>query len=89
MILYLNDNYLGLGFRICWKMQVPSSYGFYLCFDPLVIIPPISSFYDESLYKIPYTLRKQRIPTLLLLQNTLDYRFFPHKLPQPNRLRTY
>ena len=25
MILYLNDNYLGLGFRICWKMQVPSS----------------------------------------------------------------
>ena len=70
-------------------MKVPSSRGFYLCFDPVVIIRPISSFYDELLYKIPYTLRKETIPTLQLLRNTLDYQFFLHKLPQPNPLRKY
>ena len=34
IILYLNDNYSGLGFRICWKMQVHSFFAFLCKFWP-------------------------------------------------------
>ena len=62
--LYLNDNYSGLGFRICLKMQLHSVFAFYVSFDTLFITPLISYFSDESMYKTPCILSKKRIPTL-------------------------
>ena len=45
-------------------MQVHSFFAFYVSFDPLFIIPLLSYFTDESIYKTPNILSKQRIPTL-------------------------
>ena len=45
-------------------MQVHSFFAFYVSFDPLIIIPLIGYFSDESIYKTPYILSTQRIPTL-------------------------
>ena len=53
IIWYLNDSYSGWGLKIFWKYA--SALLLWSCwsFDPLVIIPPISSFSDESVYETP------------------------------------